>query len=341
MKPIAAPGSEAVRLGDERDLVLVDHQLGQLQVGRLAVPAEEPCVADPQVAARRVDQVGQSPEPPERDHADQPQVRSDQLDRFLAAAPGGVEALIPGHRRIVAATRCRDRDVGPPRARRWSGVTGPCVSPRWPVRRGGSGGTTRRDPRRPGRGRGRRPSRASARATRTGQGRCRCRSSGRRRRARSDRTARRDRSSSRPRPSSVIVVQRLRASGSTPIATSTVPSPYLTALSRSAHRTWSSWSPSATASQSGAPSSTSAIVRSETASASQARWIRGPMARTSAVGRGGWDSSRLTSSSCWTIRVSRSAWSEMTSAAGPARVGRRDRLGVRLDRGQAASGGCG
>ena len=40
------------------------------------------------------------------------------------------------------------------------------------------------------------------------------------------------------------------------------------------------------------------------------------MARTSAVGRGGCDSSRPTSSSCWTIRVRRSAWSEMTVSRG-------------------------
>ena len=49
----------------------------------------------------------------------------------------------------------------------------------------------------------------------------------------------------------VMVVQTWRSSASTPIGDrSTAPSPYFTALSRSAQRTWSSWSPSATASQS-------------------------------------------------------------------------------------------
>ena len=61
------------------------------------------------------------------------------------------------------------------------------------------------------------------------------------------------------------------------------PPPYFTALSSSAHRTWSSWSGSATASQP-RPRRAAAKSTSGALSASQARLIRGPRARTSGCG---------------------------------------------------------
>ena len=88
-------------LGDERDLVLVDHQLRKHQIGRIAVAAEEPGVVDAQVPARGIDQVGQPPESAEEDRPGHPKVGPDELDRraHAAADRSHVERVVPTHAR--------------------------------------------------------------------------------------------------------------------------------------------------------------------------------------------------------------------------------------------------
>ena len=122
-------------------------------------------------------------------------------------------------------------------------------SPRRPRRAGGfrEGGTTAGFP--PARGPGRRSSRGTARGRRRGRVRCPRRPVAPRR-ARSAGTGGRDSSSATPAPWSAIVIDRSPASAvdaeQTWIA---VRPPYTTALLMSAQKTWSSWSPSASASE--------------------------------------------------------------------------------------------
>ena len=155
------------------------------------------------------------------------------------------------------------------------------ATPPRPVRRGASGERWHPDRVSSDRGRGRRPSPGPAPVTRTTRGHCRRPWPDRRRRVRTARKA--SRGPRRRAPAAVGDRRPERAAGdcppptsssTTPISTRTAPLPYLTALSRSAQRTWSSWSASATASHA-ADVSRRSRSRSTTASASQARCTRG------------------------------------------------------------------
>ena len=84
-------------LGDERDLVLVDHQLRQDKVRRVAVALEQLRVVDPDVPARGVDQVGEPTEAAERHGPLDAEVGADELDRLIAPDRHCGGDIVPDH----------------------------------------------------------------------------------------------------------------------------------------------------------------------------------------------------------------------------------------------------
>ncbi len=170
------------------------------------------------------------------------------------------------------------------------------ATPRPRVPPGASGGTWLPHPARGDRGPGRRPSRASGRVTRTARGRCRCRSPARRRRARTGRTA---------TPGRVIEAgalvrdgrpQAREAPASAPISTWTVA---LAVLDRVVEQRPEDLVELVAVGDGQPVRGLVVEVERPVGHAERVPGAAGPAARwraTSAIGRGGCDSSRLTRS---------------------------------------------